>query len=209
MRGVEATLIVAWLAQRLSGLPGKTATALMVSRALTGWLGIERRVQGGSVEIGTNVAERAIRPVALGLETWLFEGPDQGGECSAGILLPIETASVAKPSSAMPSPASKIGQSSDQPRIEGLAAGGGGRTLDLRAHISAAARLDHTMGVRRRRIGFLDRHAPGRMARVEIVLLCTGPKFFDPGNGHAAGRAKNVEAGGSCTSASKPTRERA
>ncbi|MEM1264450.1 MAG: transposase [Pseudomonadota bacterium] len=123
MRRVEATLIVAWLAQRASGLPGTTATALMVRRALTGWLGIARQVQGGSVEIGTNAAERAIRPVALDLGTWLFEGSDEGGGCSAGVLFPIEAASIPKPSSAMPSPASKFGQSSDQPRREGLAEG--------------------------------------------------------------------------------------
>ena len=46
----------------------------------------------GRLEIDNNVAERAIRPLALGRKNWLFAGSDAGGDRAAAIASLIETA---------------------------------------------------------------------------------------------------------------------
>ncbi|MEM6356145.1 MAG: transposase [Pseudomonadota bacterium] len=70
VRRHEARPIVASLRarleQQLASLPGKAATALAISYALTRWPALERYLRDGTVEIDNNAAERAIRPVALG-----------------------------------------------------------------------------------------------------------------------------------------------
>lgn len=51
-----------------------------------------RFLEDGTIEIDNNVAERAIRPIALGRKNWLFAGSDKGGERAAATLSLIETA---------------------------------------------------------------------------------------------------------------------
>jgi transposase len=41
--------------------------------------------------LDNNVAERAIRPVAIGRKKWLFFGSPNGGEAAAVILSPVQT----------------------------------------------------------------------------------------------------------------------
>jgi hypothetical protein len=48
--------------------------------ALSRWEGLTRFLDDGRVEIGSNVVERAIRPIALNRKNALFAGSDGGGE---------------------------------------------------------------------------------------------------------------------------------
>ena len=44
------------------------------------------------VQIDNNIAERAIRPIAIGRKNWLFAGSDRGGETAANFFTIIQTA---------------------------------------------------------------------------------------------------------------------
>lgn len=60
--------------------------------ALSRWVALEVYLDDGTVEIDNNAAERAIRPIAVGRNNWLFAGSNAGGERTANILTLIETA---------------------------------------------------------------------------------------------------------------------
>lgn len=60
--------------------------------ALSRWAALEVYLDDGTVEIDNNAAERAIRPIAVGRNNWLFAGSNAGGERTANILTLIETA---------------------------------------------------------------------------------------------------------------------
>ena len=60
--------------------------------ALKRWDAFTLFLDDGRVAIDNNVAERAIRPVALGRRNWLFAGSDAGGETLADAMTLIETA---------------------------------------------------------------------------------------------------------------------
>lgn len=59
---------------------------------LSRWDALQVYLDDGTVEIDNNTAERAIRPIAVGRNNWLFAGSDAGGERTANILTLIETA---------------------------------------------------------------------------------------------------------------------
>jgi hypothetical protein len=59
--------------------------------ALKHWAGLTGVLDDGRVEIGSNVAERAIRPLALNRKNALFAGSDQGGAHWGVIAALIET----------------------------------------------------------------------------------------------------------------------
>ena len=56
------------------------------------WPVLTRFVENGSAEIDNNIAERAMRSIAIGRENWLFAGSKSGGERAAAIYSVIETA---------------------------------------------------------------------------------------------------------------------
>ena len=56
------------------------------------WIALTRYLEDGRLEIDNNIAERAMRCVALGRKNWLFAGSRAGGERAAAIYTIIETA---------------------------------------------------------------------------------------------------------------------
>ena len=56
------------------------------------WASLSRFLDDGRLEIDNNIAERAIRPIAIGRKNWLFAGSAAGGERAAAIYSVIETA---------------------------------------------------------------------------------------------------------------------
>ena len=81
-----------WLEATLCKLSRKSDTALAVRYALGRWEALLRYVNDGRIEIDNNVAERALRVVALGRKNYLFAGSDAGGERAAAIYSLIGTA---------------------------------------------------------------------------------------------------------------------
>lgn len=60
--------------------------------ALANWTALNRYTECGILEPDNNAVERAIRPIALGRNNWLFAGSVRGGQAAATILSLIETA---------------------------------------------------------------------------------------------------------------------
>uniref|UniRef100_UPI00135F8A00 IS66 family transposase n=1 Tax=Escherichia coli TaxID=562 RepID=UPI00135F8A00 len=56
------------------------------------WAALTRYLDEGTAEIDNNIAERAMRSVAIGRKNWLFAGSRAGGERAAAIYSVIETA---------------------------------------------------------------------------------------------------------------------
>lgn len=52
---------------------------------------ILRKRRAGRIEIDNNIAERAMRPIALGRKNYLFAGSDRGGKIAASFYSLIET----------------------------------------------------------------------------------------------------------------------
>ncbi len=81
-----------WLQQTLPTLSQKSATAKAIRYALSRWDALSRYCDDGRIEIDNNVAERALRCVALGRKNFLFAGSDAGGERAAAIYSLLGTA---------------------------------------------------------------------------------------------------------------------
>src|SRR3546814_7970611 len=56
------------------------------------WVALTRFLDDGRLEIDNNIAERAMRCVALGRKNWLFAGSKAGGDRAAAIYSVIESA---------------------------------------------------------------------------------------------------------------------
>ena len=56
------------------------------------WTALTCYLDEGAAEIDNNIAERAMRSVAIGRKNWLFAGSRAGGERAAAIYSVIETA---------------------------------------------------------------------------------------------------------------------
>ncbi len=82
----------AWCADQLARLPGKGDLAKAMRYALNRWNAFTLFLEDGRVAIDNNVAERAIRPIAIGRKNYLFAGSDAGGEIIADAMTVIETA---------------------------------------------------------------------------------------------------------------------
>jgi transposase len=74
----------------LEQLESAMAKALAYGRKR--WDALTRYIDDGIVEIDNNIAERAIRAIAIGRKNWLFAGSKAGGERAAAIYSVIETA---------------------------------------------------------------------------------------------------------------------
>jgi len=82
----------AWYVDQLARLPGKGDLAKAMRYALNRWDAFTLFLEDGRVAIDNNVAERAIRPIAIGRKNYLFAGSDAGGEIIADAMTVIETA---------------------------------------------------------------------------------------------------------------------
>ncbi len=69
----------------LRQLSPKSETAGAIRYALSRWRALTRYAEDGRLEIDNNIAERALRAVALGRKNYLFAGSDAGGERAAAI----------------------------------------------------------------------------------------------------------------------------
>jgi transposase len=76
----------------LSVLPSKSLTSGAIRYALNNQAALMRFLEDGKVEIDNNIAERAIRGIAIGRKNWLFAGSNNGGDTAAAIYSLIETA---------------------------------------------------------------------------------------------------------------------
>ena len=81
-----------WLEQQLARIPKGGDLAVAIRYALTRFTALSRYLDDGTLEIDNNIAERAIRGLAVGRKNWLFAGSDTGGQRAAAIYSLIETA---------------------------------------------------------------------------------------------------------------------
>jgi len=75
-------------------LPAKSPTSLAINYALNHQEALKRFLDDGKIEIDNNIAENAIRPIALGRKNWLFAGSDNGGETAANIYTVTESCKI-------------------------------------------------------------------------------------------------------------------
>jgi transposase len=68
--------------QKGSALP-KSQYGKAVGYALNHWAELRRFTENGILEIDNNIAERTMRPCAIGRKNWLFVGSDRGGQTAA------------------------------------------------------------------------------------------------------------------------------
>lgn len=76
----------------LRRLSPKSEMAKAIAYGRKRWVALTRFLDDGRLEIDNNIAERAIRSVALGRKNWLFAGSKAGGDRAAAIYSIIETA---------------------------------------------------------------------------------------------------------------------
>ena len=72
-----------WLEQALTQLSPKSDTAAAIHYALGLWDALARYLDDGRIELDNMIAERALRPVAIGRRNYLFAGSDAGGRRAA------------------------------------------------------------------------------------------------------------------------------
>jgi hypothetical protein len=72
-----------WLQASLGRLAPRSDTASAIHYALARWDALSRYIDDGRIELDNLIAERALRPVAVGHRNYLFAGSDSGGERAA------------------------------------------------------------------------------------------------------------------------------
>ena len=72
-----------WLHASLAQLAPKSETASAIRYALALWDALARYLDDGRIELDNMIAERALRPVAVGRRNYLFAGSDNGGRRAA------------------------------------------------------------------------------------------------------------------------------
>jgi hypothetical protein len=95
LRGQKAQPIVDGLKKRIesaraSALP-RSALGKACDYALGRWGQLRRFLDYGQIELSNNLAENAIRPVAIGRRNWLHVGSERAGPRVAAILSVVET----------------------------------------------------------------------------------------------------------------------
>lgn len=75
----------AWLQGALTRLSAKSETSKAIHYMLDRWQALTRYVDDGRIEIDNNIAEQALRTVAVGRKNWLHCGSDAGGERAAAM----------------------------------------------------------------------------------------------------------------------------
>jgi transposase len=81
-----------WLEQARTQLAPKSETAAAIHYALALWDALARYLDDGRIELDNMIAERALRPVAIGRRNYLFAGSDAGGRRAAILYTLIGTA---------------------------------------------------------------------------------------------------------------------
>ena len=84
--------LILWMKKSHPKLPKSSATAKAIQYALNLEVALKKYTADGKVEIDNNLAERAMRIVAIGRKNYLFAGSDAGGEFAANIYTLTETA---------------------------------------------------------------------------------------------------------------------
>jgi len=79
----ELTALGQWLQQQRAAVLPKSPFGQAVQYALNHWEALLRYTEFGFVAIDNNAAERALRPVAVGRNNWLFVGSATGGQTAA------------------------------------------------------------------------------------------------------------------------------
>lgn len=79
------------LDEALRRLSPKSEMAKAIAYGTKRWRALLRFLDDGRLEIDNNIAERALRSVAVGRRNWLFAGSKIGGERAAAIYTVIET----------------------------------------------------------------------------------------------------------------------
>ncbi|GBQ91012.1 transposase [Asaia krungthepensis NRIC 0535] len=79
----------AWCERQLARIPAKGVLARAIRYALNRWAVFTLFLEDGRVAIDNNAAERAVRPVCIGLKNYLFTSSD------AGAMTLIESAKLA------------------------------------------------------------------------------------------------------------------
>ena len=75
----------------LRRLSPKSDMAKAIAYGTKRWLALCRFLDDGRLEIDNNIAERALRGVAVGRRNWLFAGSKTGGERAAAIYTVVQT----------------------------------------------------------------------------------------------------------------------
>ena len=86
---IEALRIA--LDDALRPLSPKSEVAKAIAYGRKRWIALTRFVDDGRLEIDDNIAERAMRSIAIGRKNWLFAGSMTGGQRAAAIYTVIET----------------------------------------------------------------------------------------------------------------------
>ena len=81
-----------WLHAQLPRISGKSPLAQAIRYALGRMPKARPFLDNGSLELGKNSAERAMKPVAIGRKNWMFAGSQGGGRAMAIAFTLIETA---------------------------------------------------------------------------------------------------------------------
>lgn len=81
-----------WLNATLGQLSAKSPMALAIGYSLSNWRALNRFAGDGRIEADNNIAERALRAVAIGRKNYLHFGSDGGGESAAVIYTLLGTA---------------------------------------------------------------------------------------------------------------------
>jgi transposase len=79
----ELTTLGQWLRQQRDTVLPKSPFGLAVQYALNHWEALLLYTQHGFLAIDNNAAERALRPIAVGRNNWLFVGSATGGQTAA------------------------------------------------------------------------------------------------------------------------------
>jgi transposase len=81
-----------WLDKQVVEALPKSPIAVAVRYALNQWSALCRYVEDGRLAIDNNVAERALRGIAIGRKNWLFAGSEAGGRTAAVLFTMIGSA---------------------------------------------------------------------------------------------------------------------
>jgi hypothetical protein len=68
--------------QRIIALPQSPLT-LAINYAMNNWDALQVYITDGDLTIDNNLAENALRPIAIGRKNWMFAGSDNGGNTTA------------------------------------------------------------------------------------------------------------------------------
>ena len=130
----------------LRRLPSRSDMARAIAYGTKRWPALSRFLGDGRLEIDNNIAERALRGVAVGRRNWLFAGSRAGGERAAAVYTVIQTPAFAGAGSARPTASTRrpiSPTSSPKSRATGLPADGTNscRGTGGRRHISRPHKL--------------------------------------------------------------------